>query len=128
MVGVALSGCCHEIGCTDGVTVQLGDVVSEFPVDEPVEVTVCVDEQCTVETLTVRDDHVEGGSFITPFLDKRSLRAQIQLTEGPHTITFELLRAGNVVFSATREMVTTSSHAPNGPFCKPVCQNALITL
>lgn len=127
VVGVALSGCCHEIGCIDGLAIELGSAADHFAPGAPVQATVCVDGNCVTDTLTRNAESglLDGGP-LSHFEPNQLLFRGIP--GGSHSVTVELSREGAVVFGASREMVSTSTFMPNGPFCPPVCHNASITL
>lgn len=129
LVSLVLAGCCTEAGCIDGLVTQLGAVADEFVVGEPVQVTVCVDGTCVVDTLTrhAESGFLEGARIADP-LDPNALRVRGLLTDGTHAVSLELSRGGAVVFGTSRETVSTRTFTPNGPFCPPVCRGATSSL
>ena len=141
-LGVMLfSGCgmvphaCTEIGCTSGVTFELGAQSALFELDQPVQVRACIESDCTVDTVTATTggsgffSSTQGHFELDLMNDRLIYRTQnAQIGEGPKTVSLELTREGTAVLDEARANVIFDRLQPNGPGCEPVCWNTTVTL
>lgn len=131
LAGLVVSGCgvaCTLIGCNDSVSFQLGTAAQHFGLNEPVLVKACAGARCAEETVTLTAD---GSSSTGPALRLGSGTLVFDFNSpvsGAVTVSLELKKNGNVVFTSSRDGVTFSNLQPNGPGCAPVCQQATLTL
>lgn len=129
--GLLLSGCtfpCTLIGCSNQVRFQLGAAGQHFGVNEPVLVRACVGAQCAEETVTSTSEGTNSstGTALTLFQGTLTFQFGTAVT-GSQTVTLELKKNGNVVFSDQRDNIAFVSTSPNGPGCAPVCQQATVS-
>lgn len=113
-----VSGCtkmCTEIGCVNGVTI---DLANEFTVDLlPIEVTVCADDVCNTDTVDVAQVAPDQASFgIGPALQLTSDRERdVNVSLKVHSLATDqdLINATGVG--------RLHRSQPNGPGCGETC-------
>lgn len=136
---------CTEIGCNSALTIELSEV--DITPKAIYEVEVCVDGDCTAETITI-DIPIPGTNQITHGESPRqpgTVAGQILVwAEEDHvqyflpdrvygesaTVTFTLADDEGSVLAQTEgaTAVPMERSQPNGPDCPPICFHGQITV
>lgn len=124
---------CTDIGCSHGVTFELGESINVFSVEDPVEVQVCIDANCFEDTVRLQSDGSFGAGTragYTVYVADRTLTydADFDPGEGSHDVSIRISRDGAVVLQKSREDVAFTESRPNGPTCEPLCRQTRVTL
>lgn len=120
---------CTLIACTNAVYVQLSaSAVQHFTEGQPIQVKACVGVQCVTETLTATGGtSTSTGSTLSLMGGKLTFETSGTFTSA-QTVSLELTKAGNVVFTDSRDGVAFQHSYPNGPDCGGDCQTANVNL
>jgi hypothetical protein len=108
---------CTLIGCASGVFWRIDESVSEgWP--RPVTFEACVDDHCEQTEIT-------ANQMVGTHRTAIGLYDGIDL-ESEHTATVRVTAPDGAVLLEREDVVTLSSHQPNGPSCPPTCWQATV--
>ena len=135
---------CTDIGCADGVTVDLGALAARFPSALPLAIHLCVDAVCDDVVVTSASDchraTTSGPAGAVPPLVINcfpgasggiALQAEVTaggLTNASHVVAVAIRGAdGGALFTEARSFSPTESR-PNGPSCEPLCRQGHVVM
>ena len=137
------SSSCTEIGCADGVSLELAGVASKYATSLPLAVHVCVDATCIDYQLargtdgTVACNRAPAAAYTSTtttcslrsdgVLDVEFVDTAGAFASGSHVLAVSLKSAGGIVYEHA-EMLTMKTSQPNGPGCEPTCYRAEVSL
>lgn len=116
-VGAGSSGAtCTLVGCLDGVTIHLDDVVAAAG-GTPVRVTTCIDGSCS-------ETEFDPTSGVAPLL----IEDRPGLGEGSlrPTVSVTVTDGAGRLLAHHEERVRLEESRPNGPRCPPECVTASV--
>ena len=131
-----MSKSCTDIGCSDGVTIDLGPRAA-YGTSATLKVHVCIDSACADMIVSATDCQLQGaGGTTTPPLilmctPETNLvivaSATTAFGAGSHLVAVAVSDAsGTMIFSHSENVATTSTQ-PNGPDCEPTCHQGKLT-
>ncbi len=130
---------CTEIGCSDAVTVKLGQLATEFEASLPILVEICVDTT-TCSSFTV---DAEAGSAPTCESAQTGGTARCVVAQdgsieiindlfgikdpaGTHAVSARVRDAQDTIAFDDSKSVAFSAVHPNGADCEPTCSQATV--
>ena len=148
---VVLSACadaarthsCTEIGCSDGVALDVGAPSATHPDALPLTLHVCLDGACddaTIASATECHRTATNGKdsplpplVVTCIVDHGSvvLRASTTtsgLASGAHDVTLAVKGASGTELYHRTAAVNLSESRPNGPSCEPLCRQGSVVM
>lgn len=121
---------CTNVGCSDGVTIDLGSRAS-LGAPGNLNAHVCIDDVCNDAILTSGGCETEGAGRDEPppltFLCASPSDLKIQASSsspigpGSHTISVSVNNAAGAILLMGSQTLGLSGARPNGPGCEPIC-------
>ena len=137
-------GGCTEVGCEDGVSVDLGPLATRFADKLPLAVHLCIDSVCDDAIVaSAADCHraMTGGPSgpVPPLVilcvpganGGVAMDASVTgagLSSGSHVVAVAIKGADGAALFTHAETVALSESRPNGPTCEPVCRQGHVAM
>lgn len=127
--GVACSLSCTEVGCDDGLTINISGFASAVKAASkafPIKVEACADTRC--QTLTVKESNGETTCTLSGsgdcFVDEKGVLIAFLVisAEDKPTISVDVLDAMDQSFFSDSKQIEIDEYKPNGEQCDPTCR------